>query len=196
MYAIPVDRIDMEGHMLNSPCPNCGQMIVPQPGSNRLSCPSCNEELVWSDDGKKLLLEKPLTTYLDTGNVEAQITAMWDQADQSEELIDIRRRQATVELAAKWVRERIALGNRTLEIGSGIIFLCAILIAIAVILFLLRGHIQIDTFLLFMATALIAPFGVFCFSWPLVERFSIANYTARIQEERRILEEQERYFSI
>lgn len=180
--------------MMNSPCPNCGQMIVPQPGNNRISCPSCNEGLVWSEEGRKLLIEKPLSTYLDSANEETRFTSMWNQADQSEQLIDIHRRQATVELATRWVRDRIALGNRTFKIGSGILILCGILIVLALGLYLLRGSILIDTFLLFILASLIAPFGVLLSSWSLVERFSIAKYTARIQEERVILEEQEKYF--
>lgn len=179
--------------MMNSPCPNCGHMIMPQPGDNRISCPNCSEGLVWSEDGRKLLLEKPLSTYLDTVNEEAQLTAMWSQADQSEELIDIHRRQATVELASQWVRDRVALGNRILEFGSAILILCVILTVLAFGLFYLRRTIQIDTFLLFILASLIAPFGVFFFSWSLVERFSIAKYTARIQEERQVLDEQEKY---
>lgn len=179
---------------MNSPCPNCGQMVMPQPGNNRISCPSCNEGLIWSEEGRKLLIEKPLSTYLDTVNEETQLTAMWNQADQSEQLIDVHRRQATVELATRWVRDRIALGNKILKIGSGILILSVILITLALGPFLLSGTVQVFTFLLFIVASLIAPFGVFFFSWSLVERFSIAKYTASIQEERQILEEQEKYF--
>ena len=179
--------------MMNSPCPNCGQLILPHPGEGRISCPSCNEGLVWSEDGRKLLLENPLPTYLDTANEEAQFTAMWNQADHSEQLIDIHRRQASVELATRWVRDRIALGNRTLEIGGVIIILCGVLCVLAFGLYLLRASIQLDTFVLFIFSSLLAPFGVFFVSWSLVERASIAKYTKRIQEDRQMLQERERY---
>jgi hypothetical protein len=84
------------------------------------------------------------------------------------------------------------MGNRIMGLGSGVLIMCGILIVLAVGLYFLRGSIQIDTFLLFILASLIAPFGLFFFSWSLVERFSITSYTSNIQAERRILEEQEK----
>jgi predicted RNA-binding Zn-ribbon protein involved in translation (DUF1610 family) len=191
MQPIPPETIHSDRHTANVPCPNCGQRIIAQLSRERLSCPNCNEILVWSDDGRKLLLEKPLSNYLTQEDDQAQYENLWNQAHKSEEIIDIRRRQATVELAAQWVRERMASGKHALAIGTRILFLCAIFSSIAGILFISRGYIHIDTFLLVIITALFAPLGFFFLIWPLVERVSLDKYTARIHDERRMLEEQE-----
>ena len=187
------ESIYADGYTANIPCPNCGHRIIAQLNRERLSCPKCNELLVWSDDGRKLLLEKPLPNYSGQEDEQFQFDLAWNQAHQAEEIIDIRRRQATVELAAQWVRERLASGKHATDIGTRILFLCVIFLGLGTMLIFLRGFIHIDTFLLFIVTSLIAPYAAFFIIWPLVERFSLVKYTTRIQEERQTLEEQEKF---
>lgn len=187
------NRLELQGDStMDCPCPNCGQILSVQPTDTQVTCPGCAAELVWSANGKKMLLAKPLSTYLDVGEDAAQVSAMWNKADQAEGLIDLHRRQATVEMSARWVKGRIALANRYLKIGGGLLAFCVVLLALAFIRILWFGHIQIDAFLLFSMASLIAPFGFFFFVWPWVERFSLAKYLIKIQEERRILQEEER----
>jgi hypothetical protein len=176
-------------------CPNCGETIIPQSTTQPVSCPNCMEELEWSDDGTRLFLSKPLPTYLDPENDASELAALWERADQVEGKIEIRRRQATVELAAKRIGDRIALGNRNFKIGGGLIIFCIVMVIFAFIkTSVMDYNIPLDAFLLFILASLIIPFGFFFFVWALVDRFTIAKYVKTIQEERRILREEEQSF--
>lgn len=180
---------------MNLLCPNCGTTIKPQSTTQPLSCPHCKEELDWSDDGTRLLLSKPLATYRDADNEASRIATLWERADQVEGKVELRRRQATVELAAKWIGDRITLGNRNFKIGGGLIILCIILLIIALPrINAMDYNIPLDAFVLFILAALIIPFGFFFLTWALVDRFTIANYVRTIQEERRMLREEEQSF--
>jgi hypothetical protein len=187
-----IDRSGSKGEGMDLPCPNCGKTIRTLSANLQVTCPNCKEELEWSADGTRLLLSKPLPTYLDPGDEAAEIAAIWDRADQVEGMIDLRRRQATVELAAKWIGDRIALGNRNLKLGGGLVILCVVLMTFAIIkISTMDTSIPMDAFLLFIVAALIIPFGFFFFVWSMVDKFTIANYIKKIQEERRILQEEE-----
>ena len=176
---------------MDLPCPNCGKTISALSTTLQVSCPYCLEELEWSDDGTRLLLSKPLSTYRDPGNEGVEIAALWERADQVENIIDLRRRQATVELAAKWIGDRIKLGNRNLKIGVGLVLFCFVMLIVAFIKILFDNGISVDAYLLFILASLIVPFGFFFFIWSMVDRFTIAKYINKIQEERRILQEGE-----
>jgi hypothetical protein len=177
--------------MMDLPCPNCGKILSIQATANALACPDCKEKLVWSTEGKKLLLSNPLPTYIDAGKEAAEIAAMWERADQSEGMIDLRKRQATVEMAAKWVGERIALEERYFKIGGGLGFICLLCLAVACIRVLMVGTVQLDAFFLFIIASLLSPFGFFFLIWSAVDRFTMAKFIKRIQAERRGLLEEE-----
>lgn len=191
MQMVTLNRQVPQGVSLGLPCPNCGKHLEAYLTVPQFSCPGCREELVWSTDGTKLLLSKPLSTYLDTGNQVAEIAAIWDRADRAEALIDLRRRQATVEMATRWIGERIALGKRYFKIGLGLSLLSIVLLSVAFIRILLAGNIYLDAFIPFILASLIIPFGFFFFVWSMVDRFTMGKYIQRTQEERRILIEEE-----
>lgn len=182
--------IETGAHM-DLPCPNCGQTVRARISIQRLLCPNCNEELEWSADGRKLLLTRPLLTYQEMETEATQIAAIWNQADQSDSLIDLRRRQAMVELATRWLGERIALGKRYFKIGGGLSFVAIFVLLVALVRIFLTGAMQLDAFILFILSAFIIPFGFFFLSWSMVDRFAVAKYIKRIQEERRLLQEEE-----
>jgi hypothetical protein len=180
---------------MNFPCPNCGQLFTAKPTDPRLLCPGCGEELVWSADGKKMLLAHPLTNYLDSDSETHRVAQIWERADQSEPLIDFRRRQSSVEISAKWLSQRMAIGSRNLKLGFGLVFICLILITAAVFRFFMLGYIQLDAFAAFIGASLLAPFGFFFLIWPLVEWLSLSKYANRVKEERKMLKEEEKTFN-
>jgi predicted RNA-binding Zn-ribbon protein involved in translation (DUF1610 family) len=192
---ITFSRVELKKDFaMNFPCPNCGQLFTAKPTDVRLLCPGCGEELVWSADGKKMLLAHPLPNYLDTGSEAHRISQIWDKADQMEPLIDFRRRQSTVEQSAKWLDQRITSENRNFRIGGVLVFVCAVLIMIALIRFLLLGYIQLDAFLPFIGASFLAPFGFFFLIWAVVERMSLSKFAKRVREERRLLKEEEKAY--
>jgi len=176
---------------MDLPCPNCGKTLDAHVTVPRFACPGCQEELVWSTDSAKLLLAKPLSTYLDAGGQGAEIAALWARADQTEARIDLQRRQATVEMATKWIGERLVLGKRYLKIGLGLTGLSSVLLLAAFIRILLVGSIHLDAFILFIMASLIIPFGFFFFVWSMADRLTMGKYIKRTQEERRLLLEEE-----
>lgn len=176
---------------LELPCPNCGKDLRVQATSKKFSCPECKEELVWSTEEYKLLLAKPLSTYLDTGNDARELATIWERADQAGALIDLRRRQATVEIATRWIGERIALGKRYFKIGTGLSGLSIGLLSLAFMRIILTGSLPLEAFSLFIIASLIIPFGFFFFMWSLVDRFAMAKYIKRVQDERRTLQAEE-----
>lgn len=189
---IALDGSALKGNLMDVPCPNCGKILDAHLTVPQFCCPGCQEELVWSTDGTKLLLSKPLSTYLDAGSQGAEIAAVWERADQIEARIDLQRRQATVEMATKWIGERLVLGKRYLKIGLGLTVLSCILLLVAGIRILLAGSIHLDAFVLFIVSSLIIPFGFFFFVWSMADRLAMGKYIKRTQEERRMLLEEER----
>jgi hypothetical protein len=174
------------------PCPNCGRNLKLGPSQVKFACPACKEELVRATGENKLLLAHPLSSYLDGVTEDEQASARWEKASRDVVLINLRKRQETIEKSAQWVAQRRALEGKVMRIGAGLLLACGLLLGIAVIRIVMTGSVQVDVFISFIGASLFGPFGIFFCGWGLVERWSWLKHAAWINEERRKVQEEAR----
>jgi predicted RNA-binding Zn-ribbon protein involved in translation (DUF1610 family) len=174
------------------PCPNCGRNLRLGSTQPRFFCPSCKEELVRSVKENKLLLVHPLSSYLDGAGEDEQAIERWEKASADVVLINLRKRQGTLEKSTQWIAQRKALEGKVMKIGGGLLLVCALFLTFAIVRIRTTESVQVDVFVSFIGASLVGPFGIFFCGWGLVERWSWLKHAAWISEERRKVQEEAR----